>query len=413
MITNLAKLVSATVCALEKSDLSSYSLRRYRCAGFEPIVQKHFERGFLRYDSGLADKVVEAALSEYQAGHSSYSTYQHARKAKSLLDDYQKNGCLVRRHLGNTTGRKLTHSYALLLEQFCSDLMATGTVSEGTIKTVKTSARSFLFALEDVRCRSIEKISREIVSECFTRMANKYRGGLKGLLYGTRKFLRYLYSSGKTVEDFSNSLPDVVAHRKSAFEGFSPDEIESVLLQTDRTTEKGCRDYAMILLASQTGLRTCDIANLKLHNIDWRTYEIRIIQQKTSKPLVLPLPIESGNAIAEYILKFRQGHRSAEVFLNLRDKEAPITRQSVGHIIGPYAQSANVIGSAHKRIGFHGFRRAFGKQLLTAETPLDMLNELLGLTDLNTSKTYVAIDEQGLKRCCLGLQHIMEADGST
>jgi integrase len=40
-----------------------------------------------------------------------------------------------------------------------------------------------------------------------------------------------------------------------------------------------------------TGLRACDIAGLRLADVDWRGTTIAVVQQKTGNPLTLPLPL--------------------------------------------------------------------------------------------------------------------------
>ena len=50
------------------------------------------------------------------------------------------------------------------------------------------------------------------------------------------------------------------------------------------------RDAAITLLALTTGLRACDIVNLRLADIDWRGHgPSGIVQQKTHNPLTVPL----------------------------------------------------------------------------------------------------------------------------
>ena len=71
----------------------------------------------------------------------------------------------------------------------------------------------------------------------------------------------------------------------------------------------GKRDYAMMVLAAQSGLRACDVVRLELGSINWRTREICLTQHKTGEPLSLPLEPESGNAIADYILNGRPTQR--------------------------------------------------------------------------------------------------------
>ena len=97
--------------------------------------------------------------------------------------------------------------------------------------------------------------------------------------------------------------------------GYSDEDAQKILAVIDRESIKGKRDFAMVMLAYSTGLRSCDILNLKFENIDWRTHEIRLIQEKTNVPLALPLDAATGNAIAEYILNGRPECDSEYVFI--------------------------------------------------------------------------------------------------
>lgn len=65
------------------------------------------------------------------------------------------------------------------------------------------------------------------------------------------------------------------------------------------------RNKALCTLAIETGLRAVDICNLKLLDIDWKHDCITIIQQKTSKPLSLPLTESVGNTLIDYLLQER------------------------------------------------------------------------------------------------------------
>jgi integrase len=65
------------------------------------------------------------------------------------------------------------------------------------------------------------------------------------------------------------------------------------------------RDYAMFLLVVTYGLRGCDIASLKLSDIDWRTDKIHINQSKTGRPLSLPLTPEVAEALLIYLREGR------------------------------------------------------------------------------------------------------------
>lgn len=108
----------------------------------------------------------------------------------------------------------------------------------------------------------------------------RYKGGLHSAIFSVRVFLQHLYENHFTPENLSLAIPEMVARRTVFREGFSAVEIERLLDAPDVGTPIGKRDYAIMLLAAQTGLRACDIVNLKREDIDWRAREIRIVQQK-------------------------------------------------------------------------------------------------------------------------------------
>ena len=220
------------------------------------------------------------------------------------------------------------------------------------------------------------------------------------IIYFLRVFLRYLYTEGLIAEDLSKSIPAMLSPRKMFHEGFNRNEIEQLLDQPDRDSPFGKRDYAMMVLALQSGLRACDIVRLELCNIDWRESEIRIIQHKTGHPLVLPLEPESGNAIADYILHGRPNSALKHVFLCHTGIIRPISPSAATNVIMRYTKRAGISGG---RRAFHALRRTFGTRLLQGETSLEMIQQLLGHKNMNSMKPYLSIDEHGLKQCALPL----------
>ena len=78
---------------------------------------------------------------------------------------------------------------------------------------------------------------------------------------------------------------------------YSKDEIIQTLKCIDRTTIKGKRDYAMILLAYRLGLSVSDITSLRFENIDFENKKINVIQTKTRVPLSVPLPFKIYSSI--------------------------------------------------------------------------------------------------------------------
>lgn len=83
------------------------------------------------------------------------------------------------------------------------------------------------------------------------------------------------------------------------------DEAEHRIVQACATPVIAARDAAITLLAVTTGLRACDIINLRLADIDWRARTAGIVQQKTHNPLTVPLTDLLVSRLADYVLDQR------------------------------------------------------------------------------------------------------------
>jgi integrase len=191
-----------------------------------------------------------------------------------------------------------------------------------------------------------------------------------------------------------------VAHRSFGY-GFSREEILAMLACANVDSDLGKRDFAMLTLAAQTGLRAIDIVNLKRGDIDWRAKEIRLVQQKTGKALSLPLEPESGNAIADYLLTARPSCEVPNVFITHTTPLRALGSHALQERVKKHMRMGDI--ESVPRRGVHSFRRGFGTRLLESEVPIEMLYQMLGLTCMESAKPYVAVNDEGLKMCSLGL----------
>lgn len=128
---------------------------------------------------------------------------------------------------------------------------------------------------------------------------------MKLLISALRSFACLLMDKHLINFDMHSVLYIKAAKRKITIQGFTQSEADAILQAVELEKHFAKRDYAILMLAKKTGLRSIDIVNLQFSNIDWRNNRINIIQKKTAKSLALPLDIEVGNAIAEYILHGR------------------------------------------------------------------------------------------------------------
>lgn len=387
---------------LHKSHLKLPTIRYLTRCGLMPILQAHEQQGFADYSETFTHELVTQKRCEYEQGLTSRTKYQNFRKASFWLAEMHCTGIITFNTLPNWNYCEPSSKFAKLLQFFCDDTLQTGLLAESSVNNVKSGIRTFLFELESRGRFTLDDITLAEVNDVVTHLSKQYTGGLDWFIYCITVFLRHLYENNMTKENLSLAVPKATPPRTTFREGFTVDEIERLLAEPDRETALGKRDYAIMLLAAQTGIRACDIANIKRHDIDWRKKEINIVQQKTMKPLVIPIPLESVVAIGDYLLNARPKSDLPHIFLCHNGILRPIKRRSASAIAARHLNRAEIISDIPLH-GFHSFRRSFGTRLLQNGIPFDLLRQLLGQTRIDSLKPYLSVDERGLKNCALSL----------
>lgn len=214
-----------------------------------------------------------------------------------------------------------------------------------------------------------------------------------------RSFLKYARYRGDIKIDLAAAVPTVANWAKSSIPRFiSPDQIELVLAHCNRQTSLGRRDYAILLLLARLGLRAGEVASLTLDDIDWESGYISICG-KGNRRARLPLPVEVGEAITDYLKNGRPSTANRSLFLR---GPAP----AVG-FRGPTAISLRVryaleqAGIDASRKGAHLFRHSLATGLLGRGFSLAEIGELLRHQNVQTTTIYAKVDLGSLRPLAL------------
>jgi integrase len=153
------------------------------------------------------------------------------------------------------------------------------------------------------------------------------------------------------------------------------------------------------MLASMLGLRTIDICNLEFNNIDWENHQLNIIQKKTGEPLSLPLPTNVGWALIDYIKNGRPICDEIKVFVHINAPYVPI--KWLDGMLMKYLKRANICIDRKVHRGMHALRHSLATHMLEQETPILVIQEVLGHVSINTTKIYASVDVGKLRECAL------------
>jgi integrase/recombinase XerD len=221
-------------------------------------------------------------------------------------------------------------------------------------------------------------------------------------LSSLRGFLRFLSDNRYLSCDLSYLVPKS-SYKKEAHlpTTYTKDEVRRLLESVDRSSPKGKRDIAMILLAARLGLRASDICGLKFENIYWETNTLCLIQKKTKEKIELPLLAEIGNAIIDYLKYGRPVSELPYIFLRAGQPYDKLEEPTLHSIVSFYLKRASISNIDKKKHGPHALRHSLAGILLEKKTPLPVISEVLGHTNTESTKTYLRIDLESLRQCAL------------
>ena len=177
--------------------------------------------------------------------------------------------------------------------------------------------------------------------------------------------------------------------------------MEALIASIDRSSPKGKRDYAMILITARLGLRATDVCCLTFENILWEHSLIVLKQQKTGEVIELPLLQEIGEAIIDYLKYGRSKSELPYIFLQVNCPYDRLYRSTLHSIVCFYLRRAGIKYEREKKHGPHALRHSLAGILLEKKTPVPIISEVLGHRSTESTRHYLRIDMNSLRECAL------------
>lgn len=263
------------------------------------------ERRFVweRYSADLGDRDIS----------------QNVSRAIHMLDDYLQYGMVFKQ--SSITLKGFSPAYKELFEGFL-DSLRQNQVAEGSIRTWRSRLFRFEYFLLESGIEHFHLLELHHVNTYIESLTGFSPGTVAATIRILGKLFDYALAKGYHYISYANALPCIRrTHKYRLPTVFSPDEVECILAQVDRSNPLGKRNYAILLLVTRLGLRISDVRLLRFENIDWKNKRISIHQQKTGIPLELPLLEDVGWAIIDYFFEYLPSERglSQETIQSYRD----------------------------------------------------------------------------------------------
>lgn len=177
--------------------------------------------------------------------------------------------------------------------------------------------------------------------------------------------------------------------------GPSWEDLKALIASTETHKPVDIRDRAILQLFAVYGLRSAEVANLRLDQIDWEQDRISIRRTKHRRTEVYPLVPAVGNALLTYLQTVRPRSPQREVFLTLKAPIKPLSQGALYHVV---CRRIEKLGIRSVRRGPHALRHACATQLLADGFSLKEIGDHLGHASASATGVYAKVDMPNLRQ---------------
>lgn len=171
-------------------------------------------------------------------------------------------------------------------------------------------------------------------------------------------------------------------------------DVQKLIASTNSDRPCDIRDRCMIMLFAIYGLRSGEVAKLRLESFDWEQEVLTVWRPKQRRTQQYPLTKDVGYAVIRYLREIRPPCTRREVFLTLRSPFRPLCPSSLYYLT---CKRFTLLGIATPKRGPHALRHASATRLLAEGFSLKEIGDHLGHRSSFATRVYAKVDIAGLR----------------
>ena len=292
--------------------------------------------------------------------------------------------------------------YQQLLDDYLQWMRCYQHAAEGTLELRAHSISRFLQWLgPQATAQRLGTLGPEIIETFLLSYARAMgRSARRSMQAALRTFLRFCLHQGYIEQPLDRAVPILRTYKLSTVpRGLSEQQAQQVIDSVDCSTPTGLRDYAILQLLYTYGLRGGQVRALRMEDIHWADNQILFRASKNGKDSLLPLSLEVGQSLLDYLRQARPRCSYPHVFLTCRAPYHPLPySSSLSAIVDRHIRAAGVDVSSR---GAHAFRHGFATRMVNKGYSLKAVADVLGHRHLNTTFIYTKVDFNALKQVAL------------
>jgi integrase/recombinase XerD len=399
---SLTDLIFQAEKCLRELQYSNKTMNTYR------LIWQHFsdyaeKENQHQYTNELANGFLDQYYGINNTGKPKIRFYRIKIRAMRILDDIKNTGSFQRTYVSKSRIR--SNEFEAVYKAFQLFMMDQNQ-SKKTIEARLFRIDVFFRYLESNHVLSTATITPKIIIDFMAYLQENYSSaGKSNVMFTLRYFLTCTALSTHFPESLGKVITVIRTNKNERLPSFySQEEVKRILDSVDRSSRQGKKDYLIILLAAQLGIRVSDIRCLKLAHLNWDRNTIEFSQQKTKKYITLPINEHLKYAILDYLKNGRANTAISDtdhLFIRTRAPYEPYSENThfSGLISLYFIKSGVQIKDKHH--GLHSLRHSLASQLFKQLTPITSIANVLGHHSIEATKRYIQIDLEQLRTVAL------------
>ncbi len=292
--------------------------------------------------------------------------------------------------------------YQELLDGYLQWLRHYRHAADGTLEVRAHSISRFLQWLgPQATAQRLASLTSESIETFFLSYAQAMgQSARRSMQAALRTFLRFCLYQGYIEHPLDRAVPILRTYKLSTVpRALSEEQAQKIIDAVDCSTNTGRRDYAILQLLHTYGVRGGQVRALRLEDIHWADNQILFRASKNGKDSLLPLSLQVGQSLLDYLRQARPRCSYPQVFITCRAPYHPLAHSSsLSAIVDRYIRAAGINVSSR---GAHAFRHGFATRMVNKGYSLKAVADVLGHRHLSTTFIYTKVDFNALKQVAL------------
>ncbi|EKE04042.1 MAG: hypothetical protein ACD_20C00111G0001 [uncultured bacterium] len=301
--------------------------------------------------------------------------------------------------------------FAMHLTKFLSEyLLSQKNVSRNTITSYRDTFKLLLMFCQKEKELPCEKLTmnlltKELVTDFLDWLEHERECSISTRnqrLAAIHSFFKYAqYEEPVGILNFQKVIAiSVKKAPKTIVEHLSPEAMQLLLSQPDKTTSKGRRDLTLLSLLYDSGARVQELIDLKIRDVILDDPAVLVLTGKGNKIRRVPL-MKNTQLLLKYYIQEKSLDKpwKSDYSLFTNNQNRKLTKEGIAYIISKYVATAREVSTiVPEKVKPHMFRHSKSMHLLQAGVNLIYIRDFLGHTDIKTTEIYAKCDTESKRK---------------